>query len=1204
MAALAFIGQGVHGDTITDKLTALEPGAVQLLSVPVEHWRFHLPDVAGGEQVSFDDHTWTEVVPGYSWPVENTKTWFRATVTIPTMIAGQSTEGLPVRLDVGMDDDGELYVDGRLKEAFHWDEGHYTLTEHAQAGQTFHLAVRGINGPGNGQLHFARLYFNALPVLERYLDAAKYVELLAARVGGNERQALESALHASEGEILFTEIAATNLAEVRTQLTGALGALAPVAAYTRKYDVYYVGHAHIDMNWLWPWTETIDVCHRTWNSAMNLMEEFPQFRFMQSQPGAYVPIEAQFPDEFARMQSMVARGQWQPAGGLWNESDTDIPGGEGLAESIMLGQRYFKAKFGRYAVTGWLPDSFGHTWQLPQIMRQAGIRYFYHTRCGNVQGITLWEAPDGSRVLKVNTDNYDEDVQLEQLAVPAVNEKRLNLPQSLVVFGVGDHGGGPTREHILRIQSFQDNPILPQVHLAGADDYFAQLERRPAAAALPVVDTDLQYTFEGCYTSHGDIKKALRSHENNLYSAQVLASLAAWLGRPYPVKEFGEAWKPVTFAQFHDIACGTAMHATYDWMHEQLVPALRTETNQIEQCLDFLTSQADTRGPGSRPIVVWNTLAFGRDDVVRAPVDYAGQYHSVVDQAGRRYPAQAASGSELVFVARNVPAFGHLVYFPQTNACSSDGITLRVTGEAYAVDTPSLSFDVSKADGAMTRFVSKPAAWNVFGGAVDGNAFELLGDTGSAWDINYTGTQRTLADEGFSLQLLDDGPVFSRLRVTHVLGHSTYSQDIVAYGALPRIDVPTTVDWQEEHTLLKVRFPLNATNLDAQAEIPFGSIHRPVNGQECPGQRWMDVSEVAQAVVQTATPLDLSAWFNARATENFDGAGFAYAADLLPVAAHYRLGLAQVPFDLPGSSSNRMDNVASAGQWLPLPASAQGDTLYLLAVCVNRGRSADLGFQMMDGSVQTRIFPISDWVVRDAPDNEAGFTFADRQAAAGKQSGVATHLWVIPVPMPKGATGLILPHDGEVHIFAATVAQRPVQSAQYGLSVLNDCKYGFDVTNHVFRLTALRSASDPDPHPDQGPQNFTYSLYPHAGGWREARSDQKALALNVPLFARVTTPHVAAGKLPMLAVENVGGTGHLVVSALKHSEDGNGYIVRFYETDGADTRARIQFGQTIRVAETDLLEQTVTNRVLVAHRKSVTLPVGHNQIISLRLEPE
>jgi alpha-mannosidase len=135
---------------------------------------------------------------------------------------------------------------------------------------------------------------------------------------------------------------------------------------------------------------------------MNLMDEFPQFRFVQSQPGAYVPVEAQYPEEFARMQAMTARGQWQPVGGLWNESDTDLPSGEGLAQSIALGQQYFKSKFGSYAVTGWLPDSFGHSWQLPQIMQLGGLRYFYHTRCGNSQGYTWWQAPDGSRVLKVN----------------------------------------------------------------------------------------------------------------------------------------------------------------------------------------------------------------------------------------------------------------------------------------------------------------------------------------------------------------------------------------------------------------------------------------------------------------------------------------------------------------------------------------------------------------------------------------------------------------------------------------------------------------------------------------------------------------------------------------------------------------------------------------------------------------------------------
>ena len=1192
-----------RGDAATDKLAKLGQSEVQQFSVPLEKWRFHQPDIAGAEQTNFDDATWPQVSTGYSWKGENTKAWFRTRVTLPATVAGQPVAGQLVRLDLGMDDDGELYVNGQLKEAFHWDDGRYTLTPHGRAGQTFDLAIRGINGPGDGQLRFARLYLNVLPEFDRYLDAAKFVDLLAGQVPAEERKTLEQVLHASEAEIHFDRITPGNLAAVRADLVRAIAALAPVAGLTRKYDVYYVGHAHIDMNWLWPWSETIDVCHRTWNSAMNLMDEFPQFRFVQSQPGAYVPVEAQYPEEFARMQAMTARGQWQPVGGLWNESDTDLPSGEGLAQSIALGQQYFKSKFGSYAVTGWLPDSFGHSWQLPQIMQLGGLRYFYHTRCGNSQGYTWWQAPDGSRVLKVNLASYDDDVKLEQLVLPAVNEARLNLPQSLVVFGVGDHGGGPTREQILRIQSFQDNPILPRVHFAGADDFFEQLAQQPAAASLPVVDGDLQFTFEGCYTSHADVKKALRSHENSLYTAEVLSSLAGLMGQPYPLTAFDDAWKPVAFAQFHDISCGTAIHSTYDWINEQLAPAGRFETEQTEKSLDFLAAGTDTRGPDGTAIVVWNTLSFVRDDVVKVPLPEAGRFHSVVDRQGHRLAAQAA-GRALVFVARQIPAFGQAVYFPETNTCAPDGITLRDEPDAYTVDTPGLSFQISKTSGALAKFYSKSASWEVFGGATDGNALQLMGDAGDAWSINYTGTNQILTTEGAKVAVLDDGPVFIRVRVTHAAGRSVFKQDLVAYGALPRLDLPTSVDWQEEHTLLKIRFPLNATNLDAEAEIPFGSVSRPVNGQECPGQKWMDVSQPVPVQLQAATPLDLSRLYNGRCTDNFDGSGNAYPADLLPAAGRHYLGAEQVPFDLPGSQAKHLDAISAAGQRIELPAKAGGNTVYLLAACVNSGRWASFGFQLPDGSTTVRACAINDWVVNDYPDNQPGFAFACRQSSGGRQTQFSSQMWIVAVPLPKGATGLILPRDGEVRVFAATLGTKKMNPPLYGLSVLNDCKYGFDVTNNVFRLTALRSSSNPDPHPDQGIQNFTYALYPHAGGWRAAQTERQALSLNLPLLAKVTTPHAPAGQIPSLTLENTGGRGNLVASALRQSRDQSGYLFRFYETDGEDTQARIHFDGKTLVQETDFLERTITNHSLVVTGNSVALSVGHNQIVTLRLVPE
>ncbi len=663
--ALFGICAAAQADSLTDRLERTRPEVIRQFSMPVENWRFEQGEIANAEQPGFDDSSWQVVSSRYSWLGTNTA-WLRARITIPATVAGLSTAGLAVRLELGLTNQGRLFVDGQQRDQFRGNS-QYTLTTHAQPGQTFLVALR-VTGQRHNGFRFAHLYCDVLPDFERYLDEVTFVSLLMDEVPTDQQAALKKTLDASEGCIQFDRITPDNLDAARSQLAAARAALLPVADITHKYDVYYIGHSHIDMNWLWTWPETIDTCRRTWNSAMNLMDEFPDFYYVQSQPAPYVQIESKYPDEFARMQKMSAEGQWNIVGGMWNESDTDIPSGEGLARSFLLGQEYFKSKFGKYAVTGWLPDSFGHSWQLPQIMQLSGEKYFYHMRCGNGMELTWWESPDGSRVLKANTHPYDAKPSVDQLVMPLENQSRFNMPQSVVVFGVGDHGGGPTREQILRVQSYQQDPIFPHVHFISADDYFDQLAQQPAAATLPVVDTDLQYTFEGCYTTHADLKKAIRDGENDLYSAEVLSSLASMTGQPYPLEAFQDAWKPVTFAQFHDIACGSAIHSTYDWMHEQLAPAFKFAKEQTDKSLDALTANVDTRGrgPETSAIVVWNTLSFSRDDVVKVSITDAKQYHSVTDSSGSQTSAQAMDENTLVFVA-HVPAFGHTVYFPSAN---------------------------------------------------------------------------------------------------------------------------------------------------------------------------------------------------------------------------------------------------------------------------------------------------------------------------------------------------------------------------------------------------------------------------------------------------------------------------------------------------------------------------------------------------------
>lgn len=1187
-------------DSLTNRLEQMRLQLPSQFTVPVAQWRFSQTDITNAEQPNFDDSSWQKVGPGASWEGTNW-VWFRATVTVPATVEGQAVADVPVRFEAGMNGRCILYVDGVQKDDFRGDNGRYTLTEHAQPGQTFSVALR-VKGQPHNKFHFARLYCDLLPDLERYLDEADFVTQLIDAVPSEQQTILKSALDASEGCIQFTTITPDSLASARTQLAAARAALLPVAEITGKYDVYYIGHSHIDMNWLWTWADTIDTCRRTWNSAMNLMDEFPDFRFVQSQPGAYVPIEVQYPEEFARMQRMSASGQWDIVGGLWNESDTDIPSGEGLARSFQLGQDYFKSKFGKYAVTGWLPDSFGHTWQLPQIMQLAGIKYFYHMRCGNGMELTWWESPDGSRVLKANTRSYDAKPQLEQLVVPMQNAARFNMPQSVVIFGVGDHGGGPTREQILKIQSFKDDPIFPHVHFISADDYFDQLAQQPTAATLPVVDNDLQYTFEGCYTTHADLKKALRESENNLYSAEVLSSLAAMTGEPYPVAAFDDAWKPTAFAQFHDIAAGSAIHSTYDWMHEQLAPAFQFEKEQTDKSLNALTADVNTRGAGTNAIVVWNTLSFSRDDVVKVTIPGVGQYHSVLDSNGRQFPVQVMDGNTLVFVARDVPAFGHKVYFPSANASLPDGVTVHYDGNVYSMQSPVFIIQIDKKTGAVSQFYSKKASWNVFGNALDGNALELLGDNGSAWTIRLTGEDKTLAAEGATVSVLDNGPVFARVRVSHAYGKSTYTQDLLVYGALPRLDIPTSVNWQENGQMLKIRLPVNAMHPEASAQIPFGSKERPVNGQECPGQKWMDVSQTVPTAVKHAVPLDLSSLFNASCADNFDGDGAKYPEKALPKAGVHRLGTYQVPFKLPGYRANQFDNVAASEQHIAIPANADGNTLYLLAARSKEKTGTDIGFQLADGKTTFRAFDLNNWKMNSSPENEVGVDFPYEHPRKNGMNN-SPRMWIVQVPIPDGARELVLPNDPGFHVFAATIGPEAEAPARYGLSVLNDSKYGFDVKDGVFRLTALRSSNKPDPEPDKGMQQFTYSLYPHAGNWQAAHTDEQALGLNIPLLATMTTSHEAARAIPSISITNLAGQGDLIVSGLKRTEDGSGYILRFYEADGKDTVAKINFDQPMQVQQTDILERPTADQSIEVQRDSATLAVGHNKIVTLRLTP-
>ena len=637
-------------------------------------------------------------------------------------------------------------------------------------------------------------------------------------------------------------------------------------------------------------------------------------------------------------------------------------------------------------------------------------------------------------------------------------------------------------------------------------------------------------------------------------------------------------------------------------MHQLLDPALQFEKDQTQSALEYLSKGVDTKGPSTQPIVVWSPLSFPRTDLVRVALPNASSIKSVVDESGHAYAAQASGDGTLSFVARQVPALGHSVYFPSHASCATDGIELSKTSTVYAVETPTYSAAIDRSTGAIAQMKLKSNDWSVFGANTDANSFQVLGDSGDAWTLQYTGEDHRLLGENCQVSVIEEGPVFLRIHVVHTLGKSSYSQDITAYGALTRLDVPTTIDWHEHGQTVKIRFPLNTGHPVAQAQIPYGSIVRPTNGQECPGQKWMDVTGTTMNPVQNTTPIDLASHFHSACTKAFDSDGRAYPSALVPSGGTQTLGSESIPFKVALGETHHFDNIAALGQKITLPSGYLGDTLYVLAACANGGRSTWIGFRSVDGSMKAKAFNLNDWTVNNYFDNEVGLSFPYRTYGGNRDEGSSPKMWIVAIHLPTGrATDLVLPNDPQIHIFALTLGTSIPSAPNSGFSVLNDCKYGFDVNGSTFRLTALRSSNNPDPNPDEGRQEFTYSLLPHSKDWRAARTEEEALGLNIPLEAMIASNHAGTVSPPTISVVNLDAKGDVILGALKHSEDGQGYVLRIYEAAGEDTHVRIDFDRSINVEETDILERPIKRHPLTMNGKSVTLPVGHNQIVTLHV---
>jgi alpha-mannosidase len=622
--------------------------------------------------------------------------------------------------------------------------------------------------------------------------------------------------------------------------------------------LHMIGNSHIDPVWLWQWPEGYQEVRATFRSALERMKEYPEFIFTSDSAAYYAWAEEIDPEMFDEIRARVAEGRWQITGGWWVEPDCNLPSGESFVRHALYSQRWFADRFDRIATVGYNVDPFGHNGMLPQLLRRAGMDSYVFMRPGphekTLPGpLFWWESPDGSRVLTYRLPHeycspredlgYHLDKSIAQLPP--------QWTEMMCFYGVGDHGGGPTRENLESIRRLSGVGTMPVLEHSTPERFFEAV-REAGTDSLPVVRDDLQHHAVGCYSAHSGIKRWNRRAENALGTAETWAAVAgAVAGLAYPGDRFEHAWKLVLFNQFHDILAGTAIEPAYDEARDQLgeatAIAARAQNLAIQSIARRIEIPAEA---GSAPIVVFNPHPWPLRTVVELEFGGLRATDGVVDESGRPVAFQPTQSYATVSAWRSrltlgvdLPALGYRTYrvLPDTERPLESALEATPTTLA----NERLRLELDAATGRIAHLV-------LIGG--DGTAIAdladpsrphaaVVDDTSDTWGHRRLAYRDEIGEfEATSVGLVESGPVRAIVRVESRYGESRLTEDYVLASGDGALEVRVILDWRERSRLLKLRYPTRLDAPSATYEIPYGTIERAANGEEEPGQRWIDLT--------------------------------------------------------------------------------------------------------------------------------------------------------------------------------------------------------------------------------------------------------------------------------------------------------------------------------------------------------------------------
>jgi alpha-mannosidase len=876
---------------IASRLALIQPLEYLRLQ-PLAPFRYQIlpnPEMEPLVSSDIDDKHWDKVSGNSYWGAWQTNFMLRTEFSVPTTWIDSSN---PVVLHVSMGELGDFshpealaYIDGNPYASVDRHHHEIQLPHNLKDGKSHLLALHGWTGNGGWPPSVARStrpFIGASAIAEVHQPTRDFIAKVRVVL---ELANLLDEDDLAQGRLLNALDAAFITLDTRSPLTGtAFYQSVPAALQTLQRGlelagapmdvaIIGIGHAHIDVAWLWTLGQTRRKAGRTFSNVLRMMEQFPDYHFSQSQPQLYKYTEESYPEIFEEIKKRVKEGRWEAMGGTWIEPDCNATGAESLARQFLLGRNYFRKHFGDVDTPVlWLPDTFGYSWALPQLIKQAGMKYFItHKMSWNQYNqmpfqLLWWQGIDGTRVLThflttpegsellPFSTTYNGNVSAQQILGTWNNFHQKYIHNELITaYGYGDGGGGPTREMLENIQTFANLAGAPRVRSGTIREFMERVETE-VSQELPVWNGEFYLELHrGTLTSQARNKWNNRKCEFLLHDAEFVSVLAALISDySYPHEAFNEAWELVCLNQFHDILPGSSITPVYedsarDYQHiRQLAEQAR------DAALDIVAKTL----PADTTVMVVNPTSFGGDRLGWLSEKLDGTLLDI--RNGNPLAIQVVEDGSLVNLAGLEP-YSVIGLSKSVAAPAPSSLQIDESGDILVFENALLSVRFAQ-NGNIISIYDKEAEREVLAEGSVGNQLLALEDRPLAWDawdvdIFYDDRVEKI-DNCASIKLIEKGPLRACLSVQRLYQSSTINQKIYFYHNSKRIDFDTHIDWHEHHTLLKVAFAVDILSPRATFDIQWGNVERSTHRNtswdwgrfETAAQKWADLSEGSYGV--------------------------------------------------------------------------------------------------------------------------------------------------------------------------------------------------------------------------------------------------------------------------------------------------------------------------------------------------------------------